>query len=446
MSKPLVSILIPTYNGERFLRPALRSALSQSHREIEVVIGDDGSTDGTWDLIAAAEAADPRVRGIRHPTNLGPFENPLTLLREARGEYVKFLLHDDVLATDCVRDLLRGFESAPGVSLAFSRRLLIDEDGRTRPDGDLPALRDRAGLIDGRELGDTVLQTCTNVIGELTTALFRKDDVDPDDAWLVDGRRVDVLNDVALWVKLLRRGPAYYTPQALSRFRIHGGQNTFSSAFIGRAERDWSRLVDWGARNGFLAGEGQEGHAQARALLLAANRVAQMSGTADQGAALEAAFLSVARLVELTRPATGAADAGLNERAHGRAVLDLMAQDLDVWTQEHPVAVAAPALTEPEVQATVQAFREVLAAGAAARVVLTVPAHQVEEAVPMVEAALAAGEDIPVELVPTDQPATLFRGKWLAVVPRGGTWHAPGAQAIWRFDVPGQDGSGAADA
>jgi len=440
VSQPLVSVLIPTYNGERFLRPALRSALGQSHREIEVLIGDDASTDGTAEVVAAAEASDPRVRGIRHAQNLGPFRNPVHLLAEARGEYVKYLLHDDVLATDCIRDLLRGMQSAPGVSMAFSRRVLINEEGRTRPDGDLAPLVDRPGLIDGRELGNTVLESCTNVIGELTTALFRRADVDPDDLWQVDGRRVDVLNDVQLWLMLLRQGSAWYSPQALSRFRVHGGQNTFSPAFVGRAERDWSRLVDWGARNGFLTGEGQERRANARALHLAATRVAQMVGVGDHGAALEAVFLSTARLVELTRSAAAPA-AGLTERAHGPVLLQRFGQELDVWTRTWPVAVAAPAVggdrvDVAELTATVQALREVHEAGIAERLVLAVHPDRVDAVVPVVEEALAAGPDVDVELVPTDSPAALFPSPWLAVGRRGDRWHNGHALALWSFPPP----------
>jgi cellulose synthase/poly-beta-1,6-N-acetylglucosamine synthase-like glycosyltransferase len=76
VSAPLVSILVPTYNGERFLRLALRSALDQSYRDIEVIIGDDASTDGTADVLASVAAADARVRVVRHDTNVGATRTP----------------------------------------------------------------------------------------------------------------------------------------------------------------------------------------------------------------------------------------------------------------------------------------------------------------------------------------------------------------------------------
>ena len=432
---PLVSILVPTYNGERFLRPTLRSALAQSYRNIEVIVGDDGSTDRTPEILAAVAAEDPRVRVIRFDPNIGPLENPRRLLAEARGEFIKYLMHDDVLATDCVRELVRGLESYPEASMAFSHRVRVDENGKPVPGHEFRKLADRPILIQGRELGDLVLANCSNEIGEPTTVLFRREDVTPEELWLVDGRSVDVLNDVQLWLLLLSRGPAYYTPRTLSRFRQHPGQNTYNPLYVGRAERDWSRLIDWGVRHGFLTGEGQERRAHARALVGAAVRLSQMIDTPDHGGALEAAFLSTAALVELTRPTPATRSEGLPERAHSTEVRRRLTQELDVWTRTYPFALAAPALDPVEIGATVQACREVLGNGIAQRILVAVPPEELERAAPLVEAALAAGPDFDLELVPTDEPALLLSGPWLAVLPRGGTWADARALAFWTFDT-----------
>jgi FkbM family methyltransferase len=436
---PLVSILIPTYNGERFLKATLQSALGQSHRNIEVLVGDDGSTDRTSEILAAVAAGDARVRVLRFDPNIGALENPRRLLAEARGEYVKYLMHDDVLGTDCVRDLVRGMQEHPEVTMAFSHRVLIDEQGKPLPNHEFPKLNDRPGVVDGQELGNLVLVNCTNIIGEPSTVLFRRDDVSPDDLWIIDGRTVDVCNDVQLWLYLLAKGPAYYTPRTLSRFRYHDGQNSHNPRYIGRAERDWSRLADWGARNGFLAGEGHERRAQARALVSAANRLHQLIDTPDYGAALEAAFLSVAALVEQLRPTPDTRSLGLPERAHSPAVRDRLAQELDVWTREYPVALAAPVLEPAEVDATVQAFRDLLAAGVSRRAMVAVPPADLDRAVPLLDAALAAGPDIDLEIVPVDDPAMLLPEPWLAVAPRGRWWHDGRALATWTFELASED-------
>ena len=433
MTDPLVSVLVPTYNGEHFLETTLRSALDQSHSELEVVVGDDGSTDGTPAVLARLEAEDPRLRVVRHDPNIGPLENPRDLLAQARGEYVKFLMHDDVLAPDCVRELVRGLQDHPQASLAFSHRVLIDEQDTPIQGHAFPRLAEGPGLLDGRELGDLVLMNCANVIGEPTTVLFRRADVTPEELWIVDGRTVDVLNDVQLWLLLLARGPAFYTPRTLSRFRQHPGQNTVNPRYVGRGERDWSRLADWGARNGFLADARHERRAHARALVEAAARVHQLIASDDYGAALEAAFLSTARLVELTRERAVSGD--LAPRAHAPRSLERFTQELDVWTRTYPVALAAPGVDAAEVTATIASVRDVLAAGVARSAVLAVPPAHVERVAALAEAALAAGPDVDIDLVPTDDPGRLLPDPWLAIAPRGATWHHGRALAAWTFDV-----------
>jgi len=441
MTDPLVSILIPTYNGEAHLRAALRSARDQSYRNVEIVIGDDASTDRTPQIVAAAAAEDERIRVIRQETNGGGYDNLQSILEAARGEYVKYLLHDDVLVTDCVRELVRGIQATPGAALAFSRRSLIDENGKPVAGHEFSALRDRPGPIDGLELGTSVLETCTNVIGELSTALFRRDALTVETLWEPDGRRIDSLTDVKIWLELLAQGPAFYTPRVLSRFRMHPGQNSWKSWMGARAERDWVRLIDYGIGLGFLPEQAQRRRAHARVLQHATARVASLVDGPDYGPALETLFLSTAALVELRPGAVDdVADPAVEPlwvRAHRPEFLSHLHQQLEVWTRLFPIALAAPALDQAEVRATVQALRAVAAADVAEKLAIAVPAASLDAAVPLIEQALDEGPDIDVELVPSDDPAGLLAHPWLAVAPRGSRWHLDRAAGVWTFDVGG---------
>ena len=88
------------------------------------------------------------------------------------------------------------------------------------------------------------------------------------------------------------------------------------------------------------------------------------------------------------------------------------------------------------------ALREVLRAGAAKAAVAAVPPAQLDQAVPLFEAALAAGPDVDIELVPSDEPGTLLEGPWLAVAPRDRSWHDGAATAVWHIGpVPGPEGA-----
>jgi hypothetical protein len=331
--------------------------------------------------------------------------------------------------------LLRGIRSAPGIAIAFSHRAIIDADGAPIPGAQSPLLSNEAGTIRGDRLGSAVLETCRNIIGEVTTALFRRTDVDVDRIYRLDGRRLQANADVALWLHLLTRGDAFYTPATLSSFRMHDQQQTARPRLHALGAREWPLLIDWGRRHGYLGAPHEERHAHTAALHMAATVFASLPLSADSAHALEAVFLSTARLVEMGAGVPVAGDRPLWERAHGTAVAEHLAYELDVWAQTYPIAMAAPGPTTAEIEATVQAFRDVRDASAAKTLVLAVAPPLVERTIPLVEAALARGPDIDIELVPVDDPASLLVHPWLAVAPHGSTWHEGRATAVWAFDA-----------
>jgi glycosyltransferase involved in cell wall biosynthesis len=95
MPSPLASIGLPTYNRAKDLDRAIRSALAQDYDNLELIVCDNGSTDGTERLCREFAARDARVRYLRHPTNLGPGANFRRALAESRGEFFMWLGDDD---------------------------------------------------------------------------------------------------------------------------------------------------------------------------------------------------------------------------------------------------------------------------------------------------------------------------------------------------------------
>ena len=103
-----VSVVLPVYNGERYLRKCLDDILGQSLREIEVICVDDGSTDGTLAILKEYEKADPRVRAV-YQDNAGAAVARNYGMTLAGGKYLSFLDADDFFE----RDMLRlAFENA----------------------------------------------------------------------------------------------------------------------------------------------------------------------------------------------------------------------------------------------------------------------------------------------------------------------------------------------
>ena len=95
--QPLVSILIPVYNREILLKPCIESALAQTYENTEIIVVDNQSTDGTWDLCREYAAKYPKVKVYRNEENLGPVGNWLSCMNHASGELGKILFSDDLM-------------------------------------------------------------------------------------------------------------------------------------------------------------------------------------------------------------------------------------------------------------------------------------------------------------------------------------------------------------
>jgi len=129
----MVAVLMSTYNGCAFLKEQIDSILSQSHSDFVLYIRDDGSTDGTWELLS--DYQDPRIQLLRG-ANLGPAGSFFALIREAAdADYLFFSDQDDVWYPDKLERMLREirkYDECP--AMVFSDFAMIDETGcQTNP-------------------------------------------------------------------------------------------------------------------------------------------------------------------------------------------------------------------------------------------------------------------------------------------------------------------------
>ena len=127
----IVSIGVPVYNGEKYLRVALDSLLAQTFRDLEIVINDNGSTDATQDICREYLARDGRVRYTRNEVNRGLVWNHLRVQDLARGRYFMFGPQDDWMAPEYVDRCVAVLEADPDVAYVYAESILIDEDGET---------------------------------------------------------------------------------------------------------------------------------------------------------------------------------------------------------------------------------------------------------------------------------------------------------------------------
>jgi glycosyltransferase involved in cell wall biosynthesis len=130
-SGPLVTVAVPTFNRAGYLRECIESIRAQTYTNLEILVGDNASTDSTADVIRELAAAEPRLRAVSHQQNLGMVGNFNALLRAARGAYFLLLSDDDLLPARGIELLLDACRR-PGVAFAYGMAAIIDGEGRVR--------------------------------------------------------------------------------------------------------------------------------------------------------------------------------------------------------------------------------------------------------------------------------------------------------------------------
>jgi glycosyltransferase involved in cell wall biosynthesis len=216
---PLVSIVIPAYQNARFIDGTMSSALAQTYADLEVVVADHSSTDGTWEKLQAY-ADDPRVRlAPRTPRGGGAPANWNAVTSLARGTYVKLLCGDDLIAPTCLARQVEELEAHPSAVLAAVRRDLIDPDDRV-------LLRSRGlgpltGLVPGDVAVRTLVRTGTNLLGEPGCVLVRREALTAVGGWL---GTYPYLIDQFTYMNILGKGELVGIPETLASFRISDTQ------------------------------------------------------------------------------------------------------------------------------------------------------------------------------------------------------------------------------
>jgi glycosyltransferase involved in cell wall biosynthesis len=226
--RPLVSICIPTFNAAAWILECIGSALAQSYQDLEVLIVDDASTDETVKLIRAF--SDPRIRLETNPQNIGLAPNWNRCIELSRGDFIKFLFHDDILYPDCVEKMMQLILSNEHIGLVFSPRDIILEDA---PQDELTriwlkncaTLHTRFSHLEqvnhGKDLFAQYLRKgfAGNWIGEPSSVLVRKRCFSS--LGMFDPKLRQVC-DVEMWLRIMFFHDIGFLPQKHSAFRLHG--------------------------------------------------------------------------------------------------------------------------------------------------------------------------------------------------------------------------------
>lgn len=230
-----VTIIIPCYNGEAFLADAVSSALVQSFPQIEVIVIDDASPDGSAAIIETFAQRDSRVRLIRHPLNRGVAEAWNTGMQASSGRYILRLAQDDILEAHAVATLVATFRESPGTDVVYGHYIHINEQGKL---ADPPkALADPTRLFQG----ENHLGLCVMIHRRVLAS------------GITYNPRFRSAEDLDFFVRLFDAGFTFTRcpPPPLLRFRLHseaGSSARYAEQQLEAAEILARREAHWHAR------------------------------------------------------------------------------------------------------------------------------------------------------------------------------------------------------
>jgi len=245
-SGPLVSILIPTYNRENYLRGCIDSALSQSYPNIEVIVVDNASTDDSWAICKEYSEKDSRFLAFQNSENLGPVKNWERCVEEASGTYAKLLFSDDYVSPEFVEKSVCLMEER-NTAFVFSSVKIGTEIDQSRV---WYPWETKTGYYSSRNFIKS-LYSGPSVPVSPGCALFKMDDMkknlisEIETTDLFDFRSHGAGTDVLLYLMSAKDYPRVaFIHEPLTFFRSHSGSITKSSR-DGTVKRAYNHALVW---------------------------------------------------------------------------------------------------------------------------------------------------------------------------------------------------------
>ncbi|MDB4165547.1 glycosyltransferase family 2 protein [Gammaproteobacteria bacterium] len=216
---PLVSILMPAFNAERFIEEAIESALAQSYANIEVIISDDFSSDDTPTIIKSFADRHPDIiKYYPQSKNLGVTSNCNFILERCRGEYICFTAGDDILEADCISKAIYEMEVNVDNSIVFHEPFIINADSERLP----------YSVSYHRHFGNLALILKNGFYLKCNGMVVKKSSI-PDSRY---DNNIKFASDIDFVMRILGTENSYqYLPSGLSRYRKHPQGITTNRAY-----------------------------------------------------------------------------------------------------------------------------------------------------------------------------------------------------------------------
>ncbi|MCY0969555.1 glycosyltransferase family 2 protein [Chryseobacterium wangxinyae] len=242
----MISICIPTYNGEHYLQEALDSIAIQTYRNIEVIISDDASTDSTIEICKSfKESSEFPVHIYDHqPEGIGANWNHC--IKRAGGQYIKFLFQDDVLTKDCLEEFLKNINYENMVfNIVICKRLILDDGSAYSSKWKEANSNLQEGLARDKKGNNIVTsmffkspafyERATNIFGEPTACFYNSSIFE--EVGLFNEKMKQIL-DLEFLHRCLKTEKILIIQNTLVHFRVHTQQTTFNNKSVSENERE----------------------------------------------------------------------------------------------------------------------------------------------------------------------------------------------------------------
>lgn len=203
----MISIILPTYNGERYIREAIDSVLMQTYQDWEMIVIDDHSTDRTNEIVQSYVDHDKRIKLHRNQQNM---RLPTSLnigFSKAKGDYLTWTSDDNVFKPEALQVLVEALTDDPKIGLVFAAMDYIDNEGKLT--GHTQAVLSKDELFYKNIVGASFMYTrkVYEMIGDYDTHKFLVEDYD-------------------YWIRIARKFDIQYVKKSLYLYRQHGGSLT----------------------------------------------------------------------------------------------------------------------------------------------------------------------------------------------------------------------------
>lgn len=205
---PRVSVLVTIYNREAYLEDALRSILSSTYQDFELIAVDDVSKDGSLQIAQDIAATDSRVRVVANEKNLGDYGNRAQAAALAQGEFIKFIDSDDQAYPHTLEVMVRAMDKHPDAAVGLAHSMAEDDEPypwKLTPELSYQKHFLGRGCLSCGPTGAIIRRTAFEAAGG-----FRKE-------W-------GVLSDTEFWLRLAAQHPVILLPPGLAWWRRHEGQ------------------------------------------------------------------------------------------------------------------------------------------------------------------------------------------------------------------------------